>query len=284
MEQPVPTLYTYVNRFKLPKELQQYYKFVGKPGNTLEADIYRLKSLLLKYRNRDRKEEINTAIFLAIIGYYIGHYRLTLYFIRQLEAESLEPVLKQLLLELKYNIRILDKVLVITSEDATYMTSLRKVASYANRKMPGKRKKLVILKAKNLTFRKLAHYFKSYEQVFLVGHGDDRVISLGKKEIGLPDIASLLQGQFDKPNVVGIFSCGNAFRDPSIWEHVDFFMTDNQQSVPVFAEMFLYGYLRNFYNFFSVQRAYDAGNLLPTIRAVNALSIELYAKGDIIRL
>lgn len=279
MIKPLKDLYSVINRFELPKELQSYYDFVGDDKFSLEGDLYKLKKLLLRYKSKSKAEEINTCLFLAILGYYIGEYKLTLYFIRKLEKEEITQIQIRLILDLKYYIRKLDKIIVLTSVEATSLRSLTKVERYVNRGLPPKCKRLVIKPLDELKLKDLKAYFKNYEQVFLVGHGDDKIIEIGGFSLEAHHIIPLLQNQYDKPNVLGIFSCENAFGIPSIRKNVDYFITDNAISAPVFIEMFLYGYLRNFYDFYSIQRAYDAGRILPTIRAVKDVSILLYERG-----
>ena len=279
-------LYSIVNRNTLPPVLRDYYMRLPNEKFDLVSDMSKLKLLLLKYENSSEEEEKNTYIFLAILGLFSGEYKLSLFFIRKLEALPLEQEEIWLIMEIKYSIRKLDKILILTSfSKATPLEAIRNYEfnvlqkEWRNNNNAG----LVIKDINNLTDFELQSYFRDFEQVFLVGHGNSISIDIGNRSINLADIASKLDGVLNKPNVLGIFSCGNAFDKEEIWSNVDYFITDTFSSVPVFAEMFLLGYISSYYRNKDVLKAFDSGWILPTINAINNPSYTLREKGYLIK-
>ena len=275
-------LYSFINRKELPPELMQYYKRLPNEKFDLSKDMGKLKKLLLDYEANGENEEINTFIFLAILGLFSGEYKLSLFFIRKLEELQLNQEEIWLVMEIKYSIRKLDKILILTSfSKATPLEAIRKYSINVlnNNQGSNSNNELLIKDVNNITDFQLQSYFRNYEQIFLVGHGNSVSIQIGDQSLKLEDIVSKLKGVLNKPNVLGIFSCGEAFNKEEIWNHVDYFITDTFSSVPTFAEMFLLGYISSYYRNRDVLKAFDSGWILPTIRAVSDPSFTLREKG-----
>ena len=64
----------------------------------------------------------------------------------------------------------------------------------------------------------------------------------------------------------------------SIVQTADFFMTDNQSSVPEFVEMFFNGFLTEYFNSFRISSAFTMGKLATVFRAGSDPTVELYAR------
>jgi len=56
-------------------------------------------------------------------------------------------------------------------------------------------------------------------------------------------------------------------------------MTDRESSVPVFAEMFLYGYLSGYYRDHNILQAFRNGRLATIFRAKSDPTYEIYIRG-----
>jgi hypothetical protein len=65
----------------------------------------------------------------------------------------------------------------------------------------------------------------------------------------------------------------------AIKNHFDFFITDHESSVPMFAEMFLYGYLVEYYRDHRVQHAFESGRLATLFRAKSDPTYKMYVRG-----
>lgn len=275
-------LYSMINKSELPPELMNYYKRLPNEKFDLISDMKELKNLLLNYKANAVNEEKNTFIFLAILGLFTGEYKLSLFFIRKLDMLPLTQQENWLIMEIKYSIRKLDKILILTSfSKATPLEAIRSFEVNVLNKKWGINKTdgLLIKDVNNITDFELQSYFRNFEQIFLVGHGNSISIDIGNKTLTPEDIASKLIGVLDKPNVLGIFSCGEAFNKEEIWSNVDYFITDTFSSAPVFAEMFLLGYISSYYRNKDVLKAFDSGWILPTIRAISDPSFTLREKG-----
>lgn len=288
MNRDLSNLYEIINRNSLPPELRAYYG--ANPGdiNNLAGDIIKLKLLLLAYKTDVKEVNKTSYLFLAVLGLFSGEYKLSLYFIRKLESLKLNKKETSLIMEIKYSIRKLDKILVLVSmpkdeaeEEKIYLKSIKDLSKRINRKTrySSYRRKLVVRYVNDITAKDFRSCFTKFEQIFIVGHGDEIGMDLGEKELLPDDIISKLKGKLDKPNLLGLFSCGEAFNKREIWENVDYFITDTNQSVPVFFEMFLYGYISTYYRNRDVLKAFDAGWILPTIRATGDPYFQLKEKG-----
>jgi len=245
-----------------------------------------LKSLLLAYEIETKDQEINTYLFLAILGLFSGEYRLALFFVRKLESLPLQQEQMRLAMEIRYSIRKLDKIIILTSfEKATPLQSLQNFKSEAIKEKIFRESwdGLVIQNVTKFTETDLKSYFQKYEQVFIIGHGNSIGIEIGDRIIGLGDIVPTIQNVMNKPNVLGIFSCGDAFNKEEIWNNVDYFVTDTFFSAPLYAEMFLYGYIPSYYRNRDVLKAFDAGWILPAINAISDPSFTMREKGYPIR-
>ncbi|MDZ4747577.1 MAG: hypothetical protein SH808_03770 [Saprospiraceae bacterium] len=292
MNRDLKNLYDIINRDLLPPELRLYYQIDPNDQFDLALDIRNLKSLLLAYKTKNTEVNKTTYIFLAVLGLFSGEYRLSLYFIRKIESLKMTRRETSLIMEIKYSIRKLDKILVLVSkpqnedeEDKIYLTSIKDLARRINRgtRYTAYRGKLVVKYINTITAKDFRSCFTKFEQVFIVGHGDDISMDLGEKKLQPSDIISKLKGKLDKPNLLGLFSCGEAFNIKDIWDNVDYFITDTSQSVPVFFEMFLYGYISSYYRNSDVLKAFDSGWILPTIRATGDPYFQLKEKGYLVR-
>jgi len=127
--------------------------------------------------------------------------------------------------------------------------------------------------------------WNSFDQVFLAGHGEDKSesyeghIRLGKKILTPSMITQAVKEDSRHPSILGIFTCGDAFYVMDIKQKFDFFIADHQSSVPRFVEMFLYGYLTDYYSSHSVLQAFQRGRMATIFSAKSDPTYELFSRG-----
>jgi len=124
-----------------------------------------------------------------------------------------------------------------------------------------------------------------YDQVFIAGHGENRSetydghIRLGKKILTPGMITQAVNENTMHPPILGVFTCGEAFCAMEIKSQFDYFISDHLSSVSRFVEMFLYGYLVDYFRSYTILHAFEAGRLATIFQAKSDPTYKIFTRG-----
>jgi hypothetical protein len=257
----------YRNEKRLP-----YYSFRG--------ELYYLRKKLLaeRLKHYPPEREFYRLLFIALCDYYLGAYRYAARFLDMALALGAEQHLYPLVMEIKYSITRLGRTMVIVSlEDHVARNFLR--LEDVDRRIT------VNIFSEYAHPAEMVAGWRGYDQVFLIGHGEESTgdhagnVLIGNVEFSPEHLAGHVTSGARLPAVLGIFSCGNGFGDTPAKRHLDYYLTDTYSSVDEFLEMFLNGYLTEYYHSYSIPAAFQKGKLATVFRAVVDPSIVIYSRG-----
>ncbi len=266
---------------RFPEVILEFYRSEKRlPYYSFRGELYYLRKKLLAERQKDypQDREFYRLLFIALCDYYLGAYRYAVKFLDMALKLDVEHHLYPLLMEIKYSVTRLDKTLVIVSlEDHVARNFLR---------MEDIDKRITV----NI-FSEYPHPadmladWSGYQQVFLIGHGEESTdghagnVLIGSVEFSPDQLAEHVVSGVHLPAVLGVFSCGNGFGDTPAKQHLDYYLTDTYSSVDEFLEMFLTGYLSEYYHSYNITAAFHKGKLATLFRAVVDPSIVMYSRG-----
>jgi hypothetical protein len=259
----------------IPEPVKEFYRYG--PDESFYEKVILLEERLIAYGASTNAQEYFKQVFLGLCHYFMGR-KSYLACLEKAEAIGLYPEFLPLIVQLKYEIKRAERTLIIVSYDDAlnrHVTKLKRINEHIS----------VIPAAIPFDIEDMLRSWNKYDQVFLLGHGEDKTdtyeghITLGDKVLTPSMLISYILANPLHPRILGIFSCGEAFNTAEIKSHFDFFMTDRESSVPVFAEMFLYGYLQEYYQRYKMDRAFQCGKLATIFRAKSDPTYEIYLRG-----
>lgn len=262
----------------VPEPVNDYYRGITQYSFT--GELVKLRNKLKKVKYKGKKEYIRI-LFIGLCNYYLGNYRQSVYDLKSIKNPRLIKNLYPLIIQIISNYRKSKiRILIIVSYDNRSNYNFRKLKKYGNTR--------VYLISDLGSFEKLIDVWDNYDQVFLFGHGEEsqngsrkgNYIVIGKTKLTPSRLETYFKtGILKCPDVLGIFSCGNGFNKPNIYNRVNYFITDNESSVPEFAEMFITGYLADFFYNWNVINAFRRGTLATVFRAVHDPTLEIFIGG-----
>jgi hypothetical protein len=217
------------------------------------------------------------SLFMGLCQYYLQRSTYEGY-LEQAQATGLFPEILPTLLPSIDRQVLAERTLVIVSFDDQlnkHYTKLQDIHQHVK----------VIVAGASFEPESIFQWWNTFDQVFLAGHGEDQSASyeghirLGKKILTPGMITKAVKANSNHPSILGIFTCGDAFYSMDIKRKFDFFIADHQSSVPQFIEMFLYGYLTDYYRSYSVLQAFQRGRVATIFSAKSDPTYELFASG-----
>lgn len=259
-----------------PRIIDNYYS--GKVrNNSFRGELFVLRKKLLAERYTGKKEFFRL-LYIGMCDYFMGKYRYAYQFIQMAQDMKICDEFLPLIMMIKDRSTRLQRVLLIVAYD--------NVDGYNFRRLEKVDRNInVEVLSSYVNIEKMLQSWNHFDQVYLLGHGADETtdgknyILIGNKEFTPEHLLNYLKdGANNVPSALGIFSCGNGFNHSAIRSKLDFFMTDNQSSVPEFVEMFFNGFLTEYFNSFRISSAFTMGKLATVFRAGSDPTVELYAR------
>ena len=251
---------------------------------SFRGELYHLRKKLLAERAKHYppEREFYRLLFIAICDYHLGANKYAVQFLDMALALDTGHQLYPLIMQIKYSVVRLARTLVVVSLEDELAYNFRRLEEIDRRIE-------VDIFPDYANPEDLAKRWKGFNQVFLVGHGEeasdgkDGLIVLGDLELAPGDLEDLFSDKQALPAVFGVFSCGNSFERPSTSNRIDYYLTDTFSSVPEFLEMFLAGYLTEYCRSYDIGLAFQKGKLATLFRADSNPSYVLYSRGILVQ-
>jgi hypothetical protein len=274
------------NRFNLHAEIHRHAEFIPEPVldfyrltplESFQENIVDLEDQLSRYSGTTTESDYFKWLFLGLCYYFIGRKSYVAH-LERAQGTGLYPEFLPLIIQLIYENKKAERILVIVSYDEALNRHIRKLSRLNTH---------ITIKTPEAGFdtEEMFRTWNTYDQVFLIGHGEDRHagyeghIKLGDTVLTPTGLLAYLESNPLHPKILGVFACGSAFHTTALKNHFDFFITDHESSVPMFAEMFLYGYLVEYYRDHHVQHAFESGRLATLFRAKSDPTYKMYVRG-----
>lgn len=260
-----------INRRKLPGDLPNFiYRETGQYN--FFDDLYSLRNELREFKPADDKEEYSEKLFSCLVYYFLGDYEDCLRNIKWVLDNTQDPMIKRLLVSLKYKILPLRNILILISNDG------QEAVKYSS--ISRKHKEVDLVFIYNFSERHFINSLNEYDQIFLIGHGDEEQTKIGGKEVTVPWLCEILDENPQKRvGLLGVLSCGGAFDNDKIYNRFDYFVTDTITSNLQFSEMFLFSYIQNYMKLPDVPNSFMMGKIGTALRAVANPGFILYEGG-----
>lgn len=259
----------------LPEPVAAFYRTV--PYHSFRDEITRLEEGLNQYSGDNPARNYFKWLFLGLCHYLLGRKSYVAWLERAEEAASF-PAFLPLIVRLKYETKKAGRILVVVSLGEQINGHIQKL----ERLHPQLK---VIIAGAGFDISDLLRTWNKYEQVFLLAHGEDRSdgyeghITLGEQVLTPSMLKAHIRSNPLHPKIMGIFCCGMAYDDPEIRSHFDFFMMDRESSVAIFVDMFINGYLHEYYRSYNVLAGFRNGRLATIFRAKSDPTFEIYLRG-----
>jgi len=259
----------------IPKPVTAFYR--NGPYQSFQDEIARLEEGLIQYNGDTPARNYFKWLFLGLCHYLLGRKSYVAY-LERAEETAFFPALLPLIVRLKYETKKAGRILVVVSLDEQINPHIQKL----ERLHPQLK---VIIAGAGFEISDLLRTWNKYDQVFLLGHGEDRGegyeghITLGGQVMTPSMLKDHIRSNPLHPKIMGICCCGMAFDDPEIKSQFDFFMMDRESSVAIFVEMFINGYLLEYYRSYNVLDGFRNGRLATIFRAKSDPTYEIYLRG-----
>lgn len=274
------------NRFNLHAEIHRHAEYIPDPVldfyRTTSPDSFQENIVLLEDRlshvlETGPESAYFKSLFLGLCHYFLGRKSYVAH-LERAQVTGLFPEFLPLIIQLIYENKKAERILVIVSYDEALNRHIKKLGRLSTH---------ITIKTPDAAFdpEEMLRTWNTYDQVFLLGHGEDQDdayqghIRLGGTILTPASLLAYLESNPLHPKILGLFACGNGFNTMAIKNHFDFFITDHESSVPMFAEMFLYGYLVEYYRDHRVQHAFESGRLATLFRAKSDPTYKMYVRG-----
>jgi len=259
----------------IPEPVVAFYR--NAPHQSFQEEITKLEEGLIQYNGDTPARNYFKWLFLGLCHYLLGRKSYVAYLERAEEA-AFFPAFLPLIVKLKYETKRAERILVVVALDEHLNRHIQKL----ERLHPHLK---VVIAGAGFDISDLLRTWNKYEQVFLLGHGEDKSegyeghITLGDQVMTPSMLKEHIRSNPLHPKIMGICCCGMAFEDPDIKSHFDFFIMDMESSVAIFVEMFINGYLLEYYRSCNVIDAFQHGRLATIFRAKSDPTYEIYMRG-----
>ena len=246
-------------------------------GQSLHEKLLALEAGLLAYPAHLPEHHYFKYLFLGLCQYYLQKPSYVTYF-NEATGTGLFPELLPFVMPLVNEQTIAERILVIISFDREQNARFKQLSDIHDNIT-------VMVATDDFDSHAMLKSWGTYDQVFIAGHGEDKSetyeghIRLGSKLLTPGMIADAVKTGTPLPTVLGIFTCGEAFYAMEARHQFDFFITDHQSSVTSFVEMFLYGYLIDYYRYHNIPHAFQAGRLATIFQAKSDPTYKIFARG-----
>lgn len=270
-------VYDSINRKKMPGDIPNFiYRETGRYN--FFDDLYTLRKELREFNStteddsNKEQEEYYKRLFSCLVYFFLGDTEDCLTNLNWLQKNTQDPIIKRLLVSLKYKILPLQKILILISSEG------KEEVNYSS--ISRKYKDVDLLFIYNFIEKNFVESLHKYKQIFLIGHGDEEETKIGGKEVTVPWLCGLLDENPNKKiGLLGVLSCGEAFDNSEIYTRVDYFITDTITSNLQFSEMFLFSFIQNYLLFPDVPNSFTMGKIATSLRAVANPGFVLYEGG-----
>jgi hypothetical protein len=276
-----------INKLDIPAPVDAYIRDLKGTFNFYD-DLFRLYRDLMKIPDTDIKGDYYRDLFLGVVTYYIkekySNFKPTCLRLINKSIDRTAKVVKlkaerdsiyKLLLGIKYRLVRLERILFLKDVDydnEVFFRSIRDTYS----------KNIQIKTVRVFNDTKFGQAIKTYDQLFILGHGDERGSDLGGKNV----TAKWLSEKMSQPDtivkVLGVFSCQKNLSSSILKNKVDYFITDSSISSPDYAEMFLFGFFQNYLKSWRIKDSFEIAGVAPIFRASANLRMELFERGALI--
>lgn len=259
----------------IPEPVAAFYR--NAPHHSFQDEINRLEEGLNQYTGDTPARNYFKWLFLGLCHYLLGRKSYVACLERAEEA-AFFPAFLPLIVKLKYETKRAERILVVVSLTEEINRHIQKL----ERLHPNLK---VVIAGAGFDISDLLHSWNKYEQVFLLAHGEDRSdgyeghITLGEQVMTPSMLKDHIRSNPLHPKIMGILCCGMAFDDPEIKSQFDFLMMDQESSVAIFVEMFINGYLLEYYRSYNVIDGFHHGRLATIFRAKSDPTYEIYLRG-----
>ena len=274
------------NRFNLHAEIHRLAEYIpnpvldfyrSTPPESFQENVIALEDQLSTYSGTTVESDYFKWLFLGLCHYFLGRKSYVAH-LERAQGTGLYPQFLPLIVQLIYEIKKADRILILVSYDEALNRHIKKLSRLSTH---------ITIRTPDAAIapEDMMRTWNTYDQVFLLGHGEDMRdgyeghIKLGGTNLTPSSLLAYLESNPLHPKVLGLFACGNGFNTMPIKHHFDFFMTDHESSVPIFAEMFLYGYLVEYFRNHRVQHAFESGKLATLFRAKSDPTYKMYVRG-----
>jgi len=275
-----------LNRFNLHAEIHRHAECIPQPvldfyqrtpPESFQENIVLLEDQLSHYSGATAASDYFKWLFLGLCHYFLGRKSYVAH-LERAQGTSLYPQFLPLIIQLIYENKKADRILIIVSYDEALNRHIKKLSRLNTH---------ITIKIPDESFdqEEMLRTWNTYDQVFLLGHGEDQHeayeghIKLGSTMLTPSALLAYLESNPLHPKILGLFACGSGFNTMAIKNHFDFFITDHESSVPMFAEMFLYGYLVQYYRDHRIPHAFESGRLATFFRAKSDPTYKMYVRG-----
>lgn len=259
----------------IPEPVAAFYR--NAPFQSFQDEIIRLEEGLIHYNGDTPARNYFKWLFLGLCHYLFGRKSYVAY-LERAEETAFFPSFLPLIVRLKYEAKKAGRILVVVSLGEQINRHIQKL----ERLHPHLK---VVIAGAGFEISDLLRTWNKYDQVFLLGHGEDRSdgyeghITLGPQVLTPSMLKEHIRSNPLHPKIIGICCCGMAFDDPDIKSHFDFFIMDMESSVAIFVEMFINGYLLEYYRSYNVIDGFHHGRLATLFRAKSDPTYEICLRG-----
>lgn len=259
----------------IPGPVADFYR--NAPQLSFQDEITRLEEGLMQYRGDTPARNYFKWLFLGLCHYLLGRKSYVAY-LERAEETAFFPAFLPLIVKLKYETKRAERILVVVALGDQINRNIQKQERLHSHLK-------VVIAGAGFDISDLLRTWNKYDQVFLLGHGEDRSdgyeghITLGAQVLTPSMLKEHIRANPLHPKIIGICCCGMAFDDPDIKRHFDFFIMDMESSVAIFVEMFINGYLLEYYRSYNVIDGFQHGRLATLFRAKSDPTYEICLRG-----
>ena len=259
----------------LPDPVIDFYK--ARQEYSFQEKLINLEAGLLTCPVHLPEQHYFKYLFLGLCQYYLQKPSYVNY-LNQATRIGLFPEMLPIVLSLVHEQTIAERILVIISFDSERNIRFEQLREIHNNIT-------VVVATDDFDPLEMLKSWGTYDQVFIAGHGEHKSetyeghVRLGSRLLKPGMIADALMTDAAPPTVLGIFTCGEAFYAMEARHHFDYFITDHQSSVTSFVEMFLYGYLIDYYKYHIIPHAFQAGRFATIFQAKSDPTFKIFARG-----
>jgi len=194
----------------IPEPVNAFYRYA--PDESIHEKVVLLEEGLVSYRASKDEQEYFKQLFLGLCHYFLGR-KSYVACLERAEAATLFPQFLPFIVQLKYEMKKAERILVIVSYDDLINRSVRKLSKLHEHIT-------VIVAQAPVDIEYMLRSWNKYDQVFLLGHGEDKSdsyeghITLGDNILTPSMLISYIRTNPLHPKILAFFPVGKGLIHP----------------------------------------------------------------------